>query len=266
MKGSNKKTITVLLILIILLLLLVALLLLGIVMKKNHKDTDAQKNKTTAEKIESTVVDDAEAQTDEKEQKDSEKNATSKEASSKENDNKTVGAQDLSANEISEINEMLNSHTYYGFCLSEYDNASDIDWNQVFYTGAGIAENNVTPEQRQAYMRAENLDEIYTDITCISGKNIEEFMRLHAGYGIVDAKHMNFTYVMEYDLYVHMHGDTNYITSEALYGQKDGNEYTVIYNGHDEQFQPARMEIKFVKEGDNYRFISNRKLGDSSVG
>lgn len=164
----------------------------------------------------------------------------------------------LSDEELMEVSDMLNSMKYYGFCQSEYIDGSWIDWDKVFYSGAGIQQGDVSDEQINTYLKYVDQEELFTELIMIPGDALKTFVEETSGYPYEEANRpLVWTYMSEYDLYACQHGDTNYMEVTVLKGERKGQEYTIRYMGYDESYQESEMEIVFVREGDTYRFISN---------
>lgn len=219
----------------ILILLLLILILVFLVMSKNENNSDITSEQTTEEITEDeTSKDTTEALSEEKEEP-------------------------LSPEELKQLSELISSSRYYGFACCEYQDATYIDWNQVLYTSAGIDCGPLTEEQRQEYMRIEGLDEIYTDVSVINGTDLENFIKETTGTSYKDAKKpLEWGYLPNDDLYVSMHGDTNYQPVNFTGGTRQGDLYTLYYHTLSyTDFEDHDFVMTVQIQGENCVFISN---------
>ena len=118
-----------------------------------------------------------------------------------------------------------------GFFLSDYCTPEMIDWNEVCYCGAGIG----LPISDKLYDTIEAQEEdIYTDVTAISGKDLKEFVLRTTGTDYdVAQRPLTWTYLYDEDVYYSMHGDTNYQPIELTRGEANGDIYRLYYNRYD---------------------------------
>ena len=163
----------------------------------------------------------------------------------------------MTDDELLKIEKKLNSIKYYGFLLSYYTDPRDIDWNEVFYVGAGLDDTNGNPsaEIEKAYLKATGEDEVYTDLTTVSGEDVKKFVRETTGYDYSEMNHpLDWVYLKEYDLYASEHGDTNQMSFAVNGGQTEKGEITVTYDGRNSE----ECCLTFKDEGGILRFISNQ--------
>lgn len=168
-------------------------------------------------------------------------------------------AADLSDNmsdtEKKDVQDKLNSIGYYGFLRSEYSDPADIEWEEVFYVGAGLDKDNGSPSKEviDAYLKATGDDELYTDLTAVSGEDVKSYVKATTGLDYSKMNHpLDWVYLEDYDLYVCEHGDTNQSNSEILSGHYEDGVYTISYRRENEDYV-----VTFADDGDTYRFISN---------
>lgn len=163
----------------------------------------------------------------------------------------------MSEKELAGIEKKLNSMGYYGFLRSLYTDPTEIKLEEVFYNGAGLDPDNGSPSEKvkKAYLKATGDDEIYTDITTISGKEVRDYVKKTTGHDLSEMKYPldDWVYLEDYDLYCCEHGDTNMMNVEVSSGHKEDGEYTITYyNGTDGNYC-----VTFADENGTYRFISN---------
>lgn len=96
-----------------------------------------------------------------------------------------------------------NNYGNYGFLLSEYESPQDINLHELFYTGAGMECERLSAEEQAAYLKAAGQEEIYTDCTRLTTKQIEDFLRQRLGLSYGEMTHpLEWVYLPDYDIYV----------------------------------------------------------------
>ena len=156
--------------------------------------------------------------------------------------------------ELADVEKELNSIGYYGFLLSTYPDPSRIDWNEVFYVGAGFTQNYPSEEILDAYMKATGEEEFYTDFTVMKGEDVRNYVKKTSGMDYSEMKcPLEWTYLEDYDLYLMEHGDTNQITVSVTGGHYENGEYAISYYGQ----WGEEYCVTFKDEGGDYLFISN---------
>ena len=137
---------------------------------------------------------------------------------------------ELSSSELGNFETALNDQSNYGFLLSDYDDVRDVDLAQVFYLGAGLPAPSNADEIRNAELaaRSENPD---VDSTILTASQISDFLYEKTGYSLADmSSSLTWSYVGEYDAYVHWHGDTNYVSSTCTGGRQiSADTYEIEY-------------------------------------
>lgn len=162
----------------------------------------------------------------------------------------------MSSSEMDRIQNKLNKIGYYGFLLSSYTDPHDIYWDEVFYVGAGLDHDNGGPSAKiiDAYLKATGEDEIYTDITSVSGKDVREYVKKTTGFDYSEMKHpLDWVYLKDYDLYLNEHGDTNQIQVYVTAGHYENGEYAITYTGG----RDDSSCVIFTEDGDTLKFKAN---------
>ncbi|MBR1691664.1 MAG: hypothetical protein IJ711_02690 [Lachnospiraceae bacterium] len=166
----------------------------------------------------------------------------------------------LTEEELQFFTEFAQKRDNYGFFMSEYETAKDVNLDDVFYSGAGIAE-SVTNEDIEAYLSATGESEMYTDCVKIYKSKADELLQRKTGYSIEDmTKQLDWVYVQETDAYMQQVGDTNYMRYDCSGGTVEGNVYT-LQMFPDSDFHPS-CETVLKKNGEEYQFVSNKFLND----
>ncbi len=174
------------------------------------------------------------------------------------------GSRELTDQELQDLSVWIDSgdnYGNYGFLLSEYNRPQDVDLDQVFYTGAGLPVESMSPEEEQAYLKAIGQEEIYTDTTRLTTEDIEGFLEKKLGISYEEATHpLSWIYLPEYDIYVSEHGDTNYMNFTCVSGRLTGDGlYELECVPGDMDYTPeeycSRLTLK--KNGSDWQFVSN---------
>ncbi len=162
---------------------------------------------------------------------------------------------ELSDSELKKIEDKLNSIGYNGFLRCVFDDPRDIDWNEVFYDGAGFDRGYPSPDVEKAYKKAIGSEEIMTDITTVSAKDVNRYVFETTGYDYHDdMRHkLDWLYFKEYDLYLFEHGDTNRFTVNVISGRIQDGRYFITYTGE----SGDEYIVSFTDADGTFRFVSN---------
>ena len=164
----------------------------------------------------------------------------------------------LSAKELNSIEKKLNEIGYYGFLLSYYSDPCDINWNSVFYVGAGFDQGTPSNKIVRAYLKETGEDEVYTDLTTVSGKDVKSYVKKTTGHKYSEMNRpLDWVYLKDYDLYIFEHGDTNQANTEVISGTLEGDTYTITYENY-----AGRGIVSFDDVDGTYRFNFNEPEGD----
>ncbi|MDY4079577.1 MAG: hypothetical protein SOY42_12490 [Clostridium sp.] len=163
----------------------------------------------------------------------------------------------LSQEELEKAQAYFNKVENNGFLCSEYSNTKDISLIQLIYNGAGISE-EMTEQERADYK-----EEIYTDITKVPKKALEDLTKNKLNTELTSINgyeefEKNF-YSEKYDCYYLQHGDTNYEAVEFVSGEKNADgTYTFIYDGHSHvTYKESQFKLNCYVNDNVYTIISN---------
>ncbi len=163
----------------------------------------------------------------------------------------------LSQEELKKAQDYFNKAENNGFLCSEYSNTKDISLIQLIYNGAGISE-EMTEQERADYK-----EEIYTDITKIPKKALEELTKNKLNIELTSINgyeefEKNF-YSEKYNCYYLQHGDTNYQAVEFISGEKNNDgTYTFVYNGYSHvTYKESQFKLNCYVNDNVYTIISN---------
>lgn len=110
--------------------------------------------------------------------------------------------------ELAVFESFLNDVANNGFLCCTYEDVRQADLNEILYNGAGLEQQPLTDELRQAYET--QAGEIFTDTIRLTTAQIDGFLLEKTGYGFSDFQPPSWwTYLEEYDIWMTQHGDTN---------------------------------------------------------
>ena len=166
----------------------------------------------------------------------------------------------LSQGQLRGVEHKLNADAYYGFMLSFYKDPRDINWHEVFYDGAGFDRGYPSDDIVKAYLKETGYDELMTDMTTVSGKDVKKFVKDTTGFDYSEMRSpLDWVYLKDYDLYVYEHGDTNRTQIDVWDGYVQNGVYIITYDNN----YNGRGIVSYVDEGSNLRFISNQPEGST---
>ena len=149
-----------------------------------------------------------------------------------------------------------------GFLLSNYSKPSEIDLQQLFYAGAGIASWNISPQEVEAYKAYYNIKELWGGLMKLTTKQINDYLKDKMGLTLADMKGtpMKWLYLKQFDAYYVERSDTNYGFFNCVSGYKTADG-TVVVNcqvppGYGQQVDKCEVTLK--KVGDKFLFVSNK--------
>ncbi|MCM1103571.1 MAG: hypothetical protein NC409_05640 [Clostridium sp.] len=174
----------------------------------------------------------------------------------------------LNDRELRFFSDLIREIGNYGFLLSSYDTPEDVNLGEVFYSGAGIAE-EMSDEEIAVYLAACQQEELYTDCIKIPKQGADAFLRKKLGIGLeAFPETSTWTYLAEFDSFYHEVGDTNYVSYVCVEGIREGDLYTLRFHTDDLTWDDrlSDCETVILKDGENYQFVSNHYLADLDGG
>jgi len=164
----------------------------------------------------------------------------------------------LTQTELSSFSNYFNQNENNGFLLSYYKKPAEIDLAQALFNGAGITQTGLSDSEKNAFLEAINEEEIYTDVTKLTTKQINTFLKKKAGITLSDiTKQFTWVYLSKYDTYYFQHGDTNFSVIECISGYKTKDELYVIKYRNDYMSEGDSATVTLKKSGSDYLFVSN---------
>ena len=171
----------------------------------------------------------------------------------------------LTEEECRAMESFLNEEGSGGFLLSKYEKPQDLDADQIFFAGAGIAGTDVSDEEREAYLE-ETGEEEAPDLMRLSAQQISDYLQYRAGLSFDDLSDPpDWVYLEDYDAYYlpQEDGAANVSAFEVTDAAVQGDYYRVHYRLRREHpetdgwYDPV-YETILKKNGDGYRFCANR--------
>lgn len=114
----------------------------------------------------------------------------------------------LPPEELAVFESFLNDVANNGFLCGTYEDVRQADLNEILYNGAGLEQQPLTDELRQAYEA--QAEELFTDTIRLTAGQIDGFLLEKTGYGFAEFQPPSgWTYLETYDIWMTQHGDTN---------------------------------------------------------
>lgn len=164
---------------------------------------------------------------------------------------------ELSVDELKLLNEFINADNNYGFLLSEYAAAEEINLNEVLYNGTGQTGKPLTDKEIAAYLKASGMEEIDTDITKLTTQEINTYLSKKLGITMGEITGpFDWTYVKEFDSWYSMAGDTNFTTFTVTSGRQVLGDLLELECVADYEWT-SDCRVTLRKTGEGYQFVSN---------
>jgi hypothetical protein len=149
-----------------------------------------------------------------------------------------------------------------GFLLSNYSEPSDIDLQQLFYTGAGMASDSgsIGKDEADAFVKAYKLDSIEGDFMKLTAGQVDDFLTEKMGITLSDTSgDIGWLYLPEYDAYYTQVFDTNVGFFGCVGGHKTDDGKVVVECKANSEYgqQVESCTVTLQKTGDKYLFVSN---------
>ncbi|MBQ3096045.1 MAG: hypothetical protein IJC53_06410 [Clostridia bacterium] len=171
----------------------------------------------------------------------------------------------LSAEELSEIENTLNSAEYNGFVGIYFESPEEVSYYWFFYDGAGIGTYGTeswSKEEEADVLAATGWDAYYNNPRKLPGAEVDQVLRERFGISrrrIEEKLRKEMHYIEKYDAYYLMHGDMGYEPVCVTSGERlrDGT-YVVRYTFDTNNPESGEVTLQSVKTG--FRFVSNKKV------
>lgn len=172
----------------------------------------------------------------------------------------------LTEQELAQWTDYVNSRENNAFLLTYYDEPKQIDLNELFYTGCGLDMEELTDKEVQEYLEWEEMDEVYTEFTRITGKQIASVLKLRLGLTMEDMEQpLEWCYLKDSDAYVMQHGDTNAQNFICIAGSRTGNQ--VVLDCLSEMTGwICRVTLVLPENSEIWMFVSNEMIMNEPAG
>lgn len=178
--------------------------------------------------------------------------------------------EELSEEELSQIQNFLNQSDSNGFVMSSYRTPDKIDWMQVFYTGSGLKNCDYPQEALDEYLSIIKKDSVEYDLLALSGEDVRALVEAKTGITDFELSKTGYTYIEEYDVLFDQVSDTNYVKAICEKGVRNGELIQVSVYGETDRIGRvgSYRRITLIETGDSknpYHFYSNRELWEKYV-
>ncbi len=163
--------------------------------------------------------------------------------------------------------DLLQDEAYNGFLRSDFQDPTEIDWNDVFHDGAGVAKNVLTPEEEKAYLRETGFDEVELKVTALTLDTVRGFVKDYTGLNYDDALYpLDWYYLPKQKLYVSEHEDSNHMETKLTRAVGTGGYVRLYYTGKNWDGNHPDYVLTLQKNGDSYRVFSNLPVNEAQDG
>lgn len=132
------------------------------------------------------------------------------------------------------LQSYLNEDSSYGFLLSSYDIPEEIDLNQVFYSGAGYEQKELTKKEKELLLQRIPQDEIRTPVVKVTDEQVDTLLRQKAGITYDEAKKSfkeedGWEHIGRMEAWYALRGDTNRMYAQCTDAWQQGDLYIIHY-------------------------------------
>lgn len=171
----------------------------------------------------------------------------------------------LTEQELAQWTDYVNSRENNAFLLSFYDEPSQINLNELFYTGCGLEMENLSDKEVQEYLTWAGADEVYTEFTRLTGEQIASVLKLRLGLTLKDmAQPFEWCYLTDSDAYVMQHGDTNAQNFTCIAGIQTGNQ-VVLDCLSQMTGSVCRVTLVLPENSEIWMFVSNEVVASERM-
>ncbi len=166
--------------------------------------------------------------------------------------------------------EYINAETsirYNGFFTCSYCCPEMADWDNICYDGAGIS-TELSKEELDSFLYGR---ESYTGITAIKETDLKDYCLSTTGTEYSTAiRQLDWQCIESGEelIYVHEHGDINFINVNVTDGYKQGDIWHLFYRIYDTfsaEDRDFEMTARVTDDGKKWNFISNMPYDEPSM-
>lgn len=159
---------------------------------------------------------------------------------------------ELSDEEKAYFTEWANEIENNGFLLSDYDRPEEINFDYVFYNGAGIQSDEEEDILQYFYNPT---CEFWGDKMFLRKPDVDAFVKSKTGISIDDATRFTFRYSEEIETYLFEATDCMFYKFECTNGIKDGEQYILDFRDVDEFGKDTTLTMRY--DGDDFYVVEN---------
>ena len=132
------------------------------------------------------------------------------------------------------LQSYLNEDSSYGFLLSSYDIPEEIDLNQVFYSGAGYEQKELTKKEKELLLQRIPQDEIRTPVVKVTDEQVDTLLRQKAGITYDEAKKSfkeedGWEHIGRMEAWYALRRDSNRMYAQCTDAWQQGDLYIIHY-------------------------------------
>ena len=132
------------------------------------------------------------------------------------------------------LQSYLNEDSSYGFLLSSYDIPEEIDLNQVFYSGAGYEQKELTKKEKELLLQRIPQDEISTPVVKVTDEQVDTLLRQKAGITYDEAKKSfkeedGWEHIGRMEAWYALRRDSNRMYAQCTDAWQQGDLYIIHY-------------------------------------
>ena len=167
---------------------------------------------------------------------------------------------DLSESELEEFSVLFNTPEYSGFLIESFDDISEINWETILGSGAGINAAEVSVDEVDDYLQTVKRNELYTDLIVLRKTDILQYIRNHSGKDIdPDSLSLPWLYIEDRNSYYFEQWSSDEKHYTCISGERSGDEFTLRFqlDGDVHFGKNADRVVKCTKSGDDLIMESN---------
>ncbi len=167
----------------------------------------------------------------------------------------------LTEEEKNQVKDFLEDEKNNCFLFCEYQDASDININQLLYRGAGISK-ELSDNQKKEY-NEKIMEEIGTLpqvplLVAVKEEDVKDLIKEKTGKEIndIESKLKDWIFIEDGELYAKSFSGEGYSKVNCRVGVKEGDNY-IVYVKLKDYPDSKLIKVTLKKQGDSYIFVSN---------
>ncbi len=166
----------------------------------------------------------------------------------------------LSDTELKELTDLFNTPEYQAFLFEPFDDPSEINWETVLGSGAGIGISDVSAEEVDDYLQTVKRNELYTDLIVLRKPDISQYIINHAGKDIdPDSLSLPWPYIEDRESYYYERWSSDEKHYTCISGERTEEDFSLRFqlDGDVHYGKNADRVLICTKSGDYYTVRSN---------